>query len=349
MNKRIALIPAYEPDEILVELVEKLMASGFQNVVVDDGSGPLYSHIFDSVQQFATVLRHPQNCGKGRALKIGFTYIKEHFGSNCVVVTVDADGQHRVEDANMLCDIAFKHPDTLVIGGRRFTGKIPLRSQIGNTMTRFVYYLSTGLKIYDTQTGLRAFHASMLERLIDIPGEGYEYEMNVLLDFAKNHIPIREEPIETIYIDNNSASHFNVIKDSYRIYKEILKFSASSFIAFLVDYVMYSLFLMMTGNIRTSNICARIFSSCINYNLNRKYVFESDTGFIKSLCSYFLLAAFILIGNTIVLEYLVNNLGVNQMIAKLMTEMAFFIVNWMIQKYVIFRKQEENGKELRNA
>lgn len=344
-RKNIALIPAYEPESLLNELLEKLRASGFEIVVVDDGSGPDYSVIFEKAVSCATVLTHPVNQGKGRALKTGLAYIRKHFGTDSVIVTVDADGQHSVKDAMMLCEMAKSHPNSLVLGSRKLKDNVPLRSRIGNTLTRLVYRLSTGLKVHDTQTGLRAFHMDLLSQLIDIPGERYEYEMNVLLEFARRHIPILEEEIETIYIDNNSASHFDTIRDSYRVYKEILKFSASSFAGFLVDYIMYSLLLLVTGSIRASNIGARVISAGVNYTLNKKFVFRSKKGVLQSAISYFLLAAVILFGNTMVLEFLVNRWGIHRMAAKLITEILFFVLSWLVQKYVVFRKRDTDERE----
>ncbi len=347
--EKIALIPAYEPEPLMNELLEKLSSSGFENVVVDDGSGAAYAEIFQKAAENAVVLTHPVNRGKGRALKTGLSYILEHFGPDVVVVTVDADGQHSPQDAARLCDIAAARPDTLVLGSRKLKGDIPLRSRVGNALTRLVYRLSTGLRVYDTQTGLRAFHAALLPKLLEIGGERYEYEMNVLLEFARNRIPILEEEIETIYIDNNSGSHFDTVRDSYRVYKEILKFSASSLAGFAVDYVLYCLLLLITGNISVSNIGARVVSASVNYTLNRKYVFKSSSGILRSASSYFLLAALILFGNTMVLGLLVNDLGVNRLIAKLITEILFFSVSWLVQKTVIFKEKAEEVRTADNA
>ncbi len=341
-SKNIALIPAYEPEPLMNGLVEKLADAGFAIVVVDDGSGPDYSEIFKNAAQNAAILTHFENKGKGQALKTALSYIVENFDENSVIVTVDADGQHSVEDAINLCRIAREHPDTLVLGSRKFEGNVPLRSRFGNAATRLVYRLTTGLKVYDTQTGLRAFHMDLLPRMLEISGSRYEYEMNVLLDFARNRIPIREETIETIYLNDNASSHFDTLRDSARVYREILKFSASSLAGFTVDYILYSLLLLATGSLAVSNVGARVVSSSVNYTLNRKFVFKSQAGILRSAASYFLLAAVILAGNTLVLSFLVNSLGINRLAAKLMTEIGFFIFSWFIQKFVVFRKKEKN-------
>lgn len=337
--RNIALIPAYKPSPVLLDVICQLKKANMEIILVDDGSGPQYSALFDEAFSDVNMLTHTMNKGKGAALKTGMSYIKEKYGQDCTVVTVDADGQHRAEDALRLCHIAGMHQDTLVLGSRKLKENVPLKSQIGNTVTRLVYCLFTGLKLHDTQTGLRAFCGQLLPELLLISGERYEYEMNVLLEFARRHIPIQEAEIETIYIDNNSASHFHVLWDSCRIYKEILKFSASSFIGFLVDYALYSLLLFISANILIANIGARIVSATVNYSINYGFVFQSRSSIAKSAAQYFLLAAAVLFGNTLLLELLVHSFGINQMAAKLLTEILFFFVSWSVQHFIIFRRK----------
>lgn len=343
-EKYIALIPAYEPNQVMINLILQLYEKDFEIIVVDDGSGSDYKNLFEEASSYATILTQEVNCGKGSALKAGMSYIYHHFEKDTVIVTVDADGQHCIEDVIRICDCVKQYPDALLLGSRKLNEHVPLRSQFGNTITRFVYRLSTGLNIYDTQTGLRAFSKKLIPDLLEISGERYEYEMNVLLEFAKKHIPIQEIEIKTIYIDDNATSHFKALKDSYRIYKEILKFSASSFCGFLVDYAMYSMLLMFTGNLRFANIGARVVSAIVNYNLNRQFVFKNKDNIVKSALQYFLLAVMILIGNTIVLEQLVNGWGIHKMFAKILTECLFFLLSWLVQRCIIFRKREKKGE-----
>ena len=368
-NRYIALIPAYEPDEKLKKLADELAERGFDIVVVDDGSGPDYAELFEELSQKATVLTHAVNRGKGAALKTGLSYINKYMaytesvltptgaetvsGRDAVIVTVDADGQHLPDDVLRVAEIPAQRRDALVLGSRALSEDIPVRSRFGNTITRHVYSAATGVHIHDTQTGLRAFHRSLIPRLLEIEGDRYEYEINMLMQLAAEGVPIIEERIETVYEDNNSGSHFRTVRDSFRVYKEILKFSASSLASFAIDYGMYALLLAATGaagianSLVISNIGARLVSGTANYMMNRKLVFRSRTGFAKSAAQYFLLAAFILAGNTIVLSTLAGTLGINRFAAKLITEVIFFAISWTVQKYVIFFREEsgEAGAE----
>ena len=350
MNK-IALIPAYEPEFFLLTFLPQVQKAGFKIILIDDGSGADYAPLFEKARAYATVLTHEQNRGKGAALKTGLSYIFMRHTDACTIVTIDADGQHRIEDALAVCTLAEQNPDALVLGSRAFTGEIPLRSRLGNSLTRLIYRMSTGLSVRDTQTGLRAFSSSQISLLMGIEGERYEYEMNVLLEYARRKTPILEHTIQTIYLNNNESSHFNPLKDSLRIYKEIFKFSASSFIGFLVDYCMYAILLFaltlwgpLLGinylqGIRVSNIASRIVSACVNFSLNRKFVFKSNDSLFRSAFKYFLLALIILVGNTFVLEFLVCTLLIPSMIAKIITELVFFVLSWTVQRFLVFRRK----------
>ena len=223
-KKRIVLIPSYEPKATLVSLVKDMKSFGFDVVVVDDGSGAKYGNIFFVLLKYAYVISYSENKGTGYALKEGFRYIQNHYQCDYTVVTMDSDGQHSLNDAFNVCAEAEINQGTLVLGSRKQDKNSPLRSRFGNCMTRNIYRVISGLDVYDTQTGLRAFDKSLLPFLLDVPGKRFEYEMNVLLKAARKKVPMKEITIKTIYFDGNSGSHFDKIKDSYRIYKEIIKF-----------------------------------------------------------------------------------------------------------------------------
>lgn len=346
----IALIPAYQPTPLLLNLLKEAQQHGFKIVVVNDGSDATLANLFHQAEKYADVAHHTANKGKGRAIKTGLAYIKDHYPSDCIIVTLDADEQHKVTDAEKLCKMAQGNAGSMIFGIRRLNKNVPLRSRFGNTATRLVFRLSTGKSVYDTQTELRAFGSELIPKLLSIEGERYEYEMNVLFICARENILITEAEIETIYIDGNASSHFDTIKDSYRVYKEILKFSESSFANFLVDYGLYSILSVATAALGSSgliasNIGARIVNSSINYSLNKKIVFKSNTSTVKPLCQYAALAAVILFGNTCVLSLLVNKVGVNRYLAKLCTEILFFFLSWLVQKHIIFSKSAEGGQE----
>ncbi len=274
--KNIVLIPAYQPDVKLEKLIHQLKEENFDIIVVNDGSSVESKRIFESISKDCIVLTHEVNRGKGCALKTGFSYIKNMIPEDYVVVTMDCDGQHQIEDAKKLFAYNQDHLEELVLGSRGFDKDVPLRSQLGNTITRGVFALATGTRVFDTQTGLRSFSNHLIDRMIEIPGERYEYEIQMLLRCAGEGITIHEIPIETIYIDNNSSSHFHPIKDSFKIYKEICKYSASSIFCFFLNIILYCLLLLgvsyLVSNILSGIIC------CLLY-----YFWKKSHSILKSL------------------------------------------------------------------
>ena len=273
--------------------------------------------------------------GKGAALKTAFKYLKSQQADG-TVVTSDADGQHLVKDILKLIEYSEQNEDKLILGVRDLKRGIPLKSLLGNTITRFVFYSSSSKYIKDTQTGLRAFNTSNLDKMIEIEGERYEYEMNMLYEFDSESI--MQVPIETIYIENNETSHFNALKDSVKIYKSILKFSASSYLSFLVDYFTFILlfYKLDVQSLVLSNIIARAVSSTFNFYVNNKYVFKNKDKILKKYIKYVTLVVFILALNTVVLKIL-SGLGIKVFVAKIITEALMFIVSYNIQKRIIFK------------
>lgn len=339
--KKVALIPAYMPTPAMLTMLDELCENGFENVVVNDGSGNVFDDFFDKARQKATVIDHPTNFGKGVALRTGLTYIAGHIVTPYVVVTLDADGQHLVSDALKVCERAAECPDALVLGCREFDGEVPLKSKLGNNITKVVYRLATGVRVSDTQTGLRGFSDRLTKRLLAVSGDRYEYETNMLMELARDGTRILEVPIKTVYIDGNASSHFDPIKDSVKIYKEILKFSASSLAGFCADYLLYILFSVLTGSAVFSNITARVFSSSLNFTLNRKFVFKSDKSLLTSAFQYFALAAGILTANTLLLILLTEKLSLNIYLAKILVECTMFIFSFIAQRTVVFAKKGE--------
>ncbi|MBP3781856.1 MAG: phosphodiester glycosidase family protein [Butyrivibrio sp.] len=334
--KRIALIPAYMPDDKLITIVRQLYEAGFEIIIVNDGSSDDCIKVFEESSRYAKVLCHEKNQGKGKALKTGLKFINSVYEAPYTIVTVDADGQHRIEDVIRVAQASEQNRSCLILGSRKMEGKVPFKSLAGNAITRFVYRLSTGISVYDTQTGLRAFSDKLIPRLIEIDGSRYEYEMNMLTALPREGVEIKEVWISTVYIDDNKSSHFNAVKDSFLIYREILKFSASSFVSFIVDYCLFCLLSALGLSLVFANVTARIFSGTINYTINKRKVFKSRSGAASAL-KYALLAAFIIICNTLILEML-TGMNMPYYTAKILTEIVLFALSYLIQRRFIFTK-----------
>jgi len=215
----IALIPAYNPTEVLCDLVRNLCNAGFSIVVVNDGSKDSCREIFDNCTSRARVLHIPKNSGKGYALKTGLSYIYDNFTSDSIIVTVDADGQDAAQDALTICHKAKRHSRALVLGSRNVGKDVSLRSRFRNTLTAFLFRRNTGLRLRDPLSGLRAFPYRMIPGMLQVDGQRYEYEINVLLHCARSRQRILECPVKMIYNDNYALSHFKIVKEALQLPK----------------------------------------------------------------------------------------------------------------------------------
>ena len=355
MIKSVAIIiPVLNPDSNLYSYILRLANSGYTKIiVVDDGSGPEYKERFDQIKKIEEVdfLRHDINLGKGRAIKDALAYYEllpdknDFFG----VITVDADGQHTIGDVNRLAALMVNHPKALSLGERDFDQeKVPFRSKFGNSCTRNLFKILYHIGLKDTQTGLRGIPNRLIPDFRKLAGDRYEYEMNMLIACSQQRIPIKSITIDTIYVDNNSSSHFHPILDSFKIYKLLLgqffKYSAVSILSFLVDLLLYSVLAAgleasVTAYIMVATIGARAVSSFLNYFLNHRFVFKSTEKMGQTIWKYYLLAALIALtsGGVVTVIYRVIP-KVHTTIIKAVVDTLLFMVSYQVQKIFIFKK-----------
>ncbi len=340
------LIPAYQPDYRLSDLAKELTAAGFQVVVVNDGS-TVGLEIFEELKKMenVTVLLNPVNRGMGGALKTGFAHMAENGFDG--VIAADADGQHSASDIKRMSEVlAAQKTGTLVLGARDIA-KMPPRSKVGNSITKVMFKLLYGIDLQDTQTGLRGIPLTKdsIPGLLDLPGERYEFQMEVLIYSAKLFPEgIVEIPIETIYIDNNQSSHFRPIKDGAKIYsvlfKNLPKFMLSSLAAFLVDYSLFNLlFYLFHLTTAPATVLARVVSCTVNYNVNRRMVFKNP-GSRYNLLSFFCLAAVILLLNCSLMYLLVDICRLPAFVVKIPVECLLYLLSFTVQSKLAVGKRK---------
>lgn len=335
-NTMIILIPAYEPDHRLVSLIGTLIADlpHYNILLVDDGSGPSYKAVFDAAQSLgAQLVTHEQNRGKGAALKTGFSHVQRVYPGRDVVC-VDCDGQHRPADIMRVARALETHRNGPVLGVRGLTGNIPLRSRLGNTVTKLVFRVASGVALDDTQTGLRGYPSSYLGWLGGVRGERFEYELEALLAGQRDGQTILQVPIETVYIDDNASSHFRPLIDSARVYWPFLRFAGSSLTAFAIDLAVF-LALASVTSLAPAVVGARLISAGANYALNQSVVFNSQSSARRSLPRYVLLAV-VLLGANYFLLRLLTRAGASLLAAKLGTEALLAIMSFRLQQRHVF-------------
>ena len=223
--RNVICIPAYRPDQRLTELINTLEDMGMIHIVItDDGSGCDYTPVFVRAEELGCVIvHHEHNLGKGAALRTGIEKAVHQFGRDINIITADADGQHLPQDIEKISDTLNTYPDHLVLCVRDFdSDNVPHKSRLGNRITSAFFKASTGVACADTQTGLRGIPSSLIPLALSTKGDRYDYEMNFLTAAVKK-VPLIMIPIETVYIDGNEGSHFQIVRDSFLIYKEPLK------------------------------------------------------------------------------------------------------------------------------
>ena len=322
--QKIALIPAYCPEDRMIGLIKELETRGFAVVVIDDGSGEEYDELFTAARQYASVKRYTPNRGKGEALKCGMRYIKERYQAPYTVITADADGQHRVEDIVKVADAAAEHPDSLILGKRLLDKSSPIKSRIGNGITRVLYRMTTGRRIYETQTGLRAFSDRLLPRFLKLPGHRYEFEIDMILDAS--NADIIEVDIQTVYFDNNAASHFRPLQDTVSLDKEFLRYKLPSINAGLAGLLLFVLIVNFGGAWILACVLSRLFTILLKGGLNRVVPFAEK----PSVGRYVLTSGIVLLCDIGVMAALVS-VGVNVYTAKVLSGIVMIFVSMIVR------------------
>lgn len=217
------IVPCYNAGERVRPVIQSLLQYSTRVLVVDDGST---DGCTDGLAELgAQVVRLEPNQGKGFAMLRGF---QEALADTAVkyVAIVDADGQHNVAELPRLLDAAIDAEADLLIGSRTFDGpEVPWRSRFGNKMTALLTKLLYGHAIGDTQSGYRLHSRRFAEDILEnLAGGRYETEMAILVKALSEDFRVTTEPIQTIYEEDNASSHFNKLRDSFRIFSVLLSF-----------------------------------------------------------------------------------------------------------------------------
>lgn len=358
--KSTIIIPSLDPDQMLVTYVQSLISQGFQHIIiVNDGSHTKCDDIFLAIEKLpeCTVLRHEINRGKGRSLKTAIKYYMANIHDSSGVITVDADGQHSVNDVLAISNaMNASENGSVILGSRDFGGEhIPFKSRFGNKITSRIIQIFHGHYFADTQTGLRGFPNELLDGLVNkVAGERYEYEMNVLLYCVHHGVEVQEMKIETIYHDiDNSGSHFRPFIDSTRIYAIIMRsfffYSLSGMLSALLDLVIFTLVVKLilkssdAASIFLATIAARACSSIFNYSMNKSVVFRSKSRISYSLIKYYLLCI-VQMSVSAGLVYLFHHFSrIDEVLVKAFIDGILFFVSYQVQKRWVFRTSSKKG------
>ena len=355
------VLPSLDPDDKLITVVNGLLEYGFTDIIlVNDGSKQENLHYFETAARHPQVhlLHHPENRGKGAALKTAFRWFLENRPDASGVITVDGDNQHHPEDTRA-CALRMLESGNIVLGARSFDqADVPSRSRFGNKVTCGIFKFFVGMKLSDTQTGLRAIPRAALAQIADIQGDRFEYETNMLLFIKAQSLSYEEIKIRTVYIEENKSSHFRAVRDSWRIYKLILahffKYTASSLFTSFIDEALHALLTFALCNVllgwklsAVSILGARLVSSLLNFLINHKLVFHSTQRLRTALFKYYAIALPVAILQFGVTEgiYQLLNIGEELVFVRaayhMLVMIALYFVSFLLQQRWVFARNKK--------
>lgn len=355
--KSVIIIPILNPNEKIIKLVQDLKKEDFNMIViVDDGSKKECQEIFKQLESLGCLVTHHKvNKGKGKAIKTGIDFANKNFKDFNGYITVDGDYQHLPKDVKKVAKKLEENNEKIVLGERSFKKKdIPIKSRIGNTFSTLFFNLQTGVYLEDTQTGLRGIPNKYSEFAMKVEGSRYEYEMNFLRDAVLNKIGFEKVSIETVYEDNNKGTHFRPLKDAYLIFKEPINFTIIAILSAILDIgvftILHSLFsniliTMLSIKIITalSNVLARITSGTFNFFMNKTIAFKIKGNTKKQFIKYIVLFIIQMCMSTLLVSA-ASNLPINIIVSKIIIDLTIFIVNYFVEKRLIFNNKKYKKK-----
>jgi glycosyltransferase involved in cell wall biosynthesis len=347
------VIPSLNPTDALARVVEGLIKVGFDDIIiVNDGSDEEHAYHFEALSSIAecTVLTHPDNIGKGAALKTAFQYFAEHRSDKKGIITADGDGQHLPDDI-VKCAIALlENGDSVIMGVRDFSKpEVPFRNAQGNRITAWAFNALFGIRLRDTQTGLRGIPMQFIPLMLKVKGRRFEYETNMLMEIERSGIPFYEVEIETVYEEgSNKRSQYRPFLDSVMIFSRLAKYALSSIASFIIDINVFWIAFVFLGSylgswsIVGSTVIARAVSSFFNFNANRKLVFKRSNAYMSHLWRYYTLAVVQMLVSAGLLWYLaiisasVEYVGLLTLL-KIFVDTILFLLSFYIQRRWVFK------------
>jgi glycosyltransferase involved in cell wall biosynthesis len=211
------LMPTYNNERTLERVLLEIMAlvDHQRIVVVNDGATDATASILAKYTDRIKVLTQPKNGGKGKALRKGFSYASEQGFS--YALTIDSDGQHYPDDIPLLLRALKENPGACIMGSRNMAQEgVPQKSSFGNKFSNFWFFVETGIKLPDTQTGFRIYPLNKVKKLWLVTTK-FELEIEVIVKLAWRLVPFVAVPIRVKYDPNERVSHFRPGKDFTRI------------------------------------------------------------------------------------------------------------------------------------
>lgn len=210
------LIPTYNNEKTLKRVIDGVLQYTTNIIVVNDGATDSTSQLLSDYANIIQ-LHLPKNKGKGNALRTGFKKALD-LGYE-FAITLDSDGQHFPEDIAVFVNALKAHEtkNVLFIGSRDMNQEgVPSKSSFGNKFSNFWFWVETGIKLNDTQSGFRLYP---IKRLKDVKlyTNKFEFEIEAIVKAAWRDIEVKNIPVKVLYDESERVSHFRPFKDFTRI------------------------------------------------------------------------------------------------------------------------------------
>ena len=320
-----------------------------QLVLVDDGCDEYNKALLLELANLpkVTMLCHDRNRGKGVALFTGMGWCLERMQTGDFILCMDSDGQHDAEDIKRFRRLIENEPAVqFALGERGNSPDMPWQSRMGNSISRTLFKLQFGGNVYDTQTGFRLLSMDFA-RLCTArvkPGR-YETEMKMLMLAARILEKIHTVEIHTLYFNGNNNSKFNSLLDSCRVMRQFFNYALVSVVSFILEYLLYVLFLSWSGMpYLGANVGARIISAIFNFVAHKQFSFSSGGAFALEAIKYTLAVLHALLLGSVLLYLGVEFLQLSELLAKPLVDVAVFSINFFVLSRVVFSEKRLRNK-----
>lgn len=342
------VVPAYNPGEIVIGVIERARNHADTVVIVDDGCDAENRAHLERCANLpgVSLLAHDGNRGKGCALMTGIGHCLDRMRAGDYILTMDSDGQHAPENiAKFRSLLAERSNVHFALGERLDTGSMPIKSRIGNGVATALFRLQTGTSIRDTQTGMRLLSEPFARRVYGEVRPGrYETEMDMLMLAVHSLARIDSVGIETIYIDGNSATKFRALADSWRVLTRLVRYTLVSIGSFLLDYLLFVVLSHVAGvPYLIANVAARVVSAVANFTGHKMFSFRSAGQTLPKAARYVLAVALALSMASVLLFIAVEFLAIGSLIAKPLVDLLVFLINFAMLSRFVFRGRRARG------
>lgn len=215
------IIPVYNHEHAIGAMVNAVLAHGLPCILIDDGSAPSCAHLLNQLAlatpDRVTVLRHPQNRGKGSAVLTGFYHAASKGYTHAL--QIDADGQHNAADIPRFLALAAKSPSAVIAGCPLYDENVPKQRLYARYLTHLWIWINTiSLDIKDSMCGFRVYPLLPLIALAQHKklGKYMDFDPEVLVRLHWQGLDIINVPTHVTYPDDG-LSHFRLVRDNLLI------------------------------------------------------------------------------------------------------------------------------------